>query len=171
MVDEQETAEQRDVDYMVGRNQAYRRMLGVILGELGEEERKLPAMVAERVEAVNALRALCRDFGDNDWLENLHLADIIEKHLAKHLHASAPDDDDEDGLADLAEILEVEDGGTLEDAAEAWKRRAIEAESHLRRMVEFAEQPCAEKWRTDTVLCTPTEGCQFCRARYLVAKA
>jgi predicted secreted protein len=44
-------------------------------------------LVLEREAAVQALREMCRDFGDNDWPEDLHLADILDKHLAKHLHA------------------------------------------------------------------------------------
>lgn len=40
---------------------------------------------AERAAVVLILRELCQEFGDNDWAENAHLADVIEKHLAKHL--------------------------------------------------------------------------------------
>lgn len=40
---------------------------------------------AERTAVVGVLRGLCCDFGDNDWSADLHLADVIEKHLAKYL--------------------------------------------------------------------------------------
>ena len=43
-------------------------------------------LILERAEAIQQLRSLCADFGDNDWDDNLHLADIIEKHLGKHLY-------------------------------------------------------------------------------------
>jgi hypothetical protein len=40
---------------------------------------------AERKEAIAKLREVCEEFGDNDWEDSLHLADIIEKHLYLHL--------------------------------------------------------------------------------------
>lgn len=39
----------------------------------------------ERDEAVKVLRDLCEHHGDNDWPDDLHLADAIDKHLGKHL--------------------------------------------------------------------------------------
>ena len=39
----------------------------------------------ERNESVAALREICEDHGDNDWSSNLHLADVITKHLQRHL--------------------------------------------------------------------------------------
>ncbi len=41
----------------------------------------------ERDETVGALRRICRGHGDNDWNDELHLADVIEKHLERHLEA------------------------------------------------------------------------------------
>lgn len=43
------------------------------------------AHVAERQEAIAKLREVCAEHGDNDWPDDLHLADIIEKHLFRHL--------------------------------------------------------------------------------------
>jgi hypothetical protein len=40
----------------------------------------------ERAGTIAALRELCGHFGDNDWTDDLHLADVVEKHLGKHLH-------------------------------------------------------------------------------------
>lgn len=42
-------------------------------------------LATEREEAISVLRRLCREHGDNDWDETLNLADIIEKHLGRHL--------------------------------------------------------------------------------------
>jgi len=39
----------------------------------------------ERREIISALRDACSEIGDNDWPDDLHIADIIEKHLARHL--------------------------------------------------------------------------------------
>lgn len=42
-------------------------------------------LVDERAETIFILRIICKDHGDNDWEDDLHLADIIDKHLGKHL--------------------------------------------------------------------------------------
>lgn len=47
----------------------------------------------EREATIAALRILCGDFGDNDWLDDLHLADVVEKHLSKHLHTRGVSDE------------------------------------------------------------------------------
>ena len=44
----------------------------------------------ERVSVVAILREVCRDYGDNDWADDLHLYDVIEKHLARHLYNHVP---------------------------------------------------------------------------------
>jgi predicted secreted protein len=48
---------------------------------------RVPWLV-EREEAVQRLRDLCREFGDLDWTEHMHLADVIDKHLGNHLRAA-----------------------------------------------------------------------------------
>ena len=53
--------------------------------QLGYENEKPAAWILEREDAIAQLRDLCEHFGDNEWSEDLHLADIIEKHLGKHL--------------------------------------------------------------------------------------
>lgn len=39
----------------------------------------------ERENCIKILRELCADYGDNDWTDDTNLADVLEKHLAKHL--------------------------------------------------------------------------------------
>ena len=39
----------------------------------------------ERQDIVIQLREICAEFGNNDWSDDLHLGDVIEKHLAKYL--------------------------------------------------------------------------------------
>lgn len=41
--------------------------------------------LSEREQAVAMLRQVCEVHGDNDWPDDLHLADVIEKHLDRHL--------------------------------------------------------------------------------------
>ncbi len=71
--------------YIRGSRMAWRLMLGQCMKHLGYEKKKPAAWVLEREDAIAQLRDLCESFGNNDWPEELYLADIIEKHLAKHL--------------------------------------------------------------------------------------
>jgi len=54
----------------------------------------------ERAETLMLLRELCGDFGDNDWPDNLHLVDIIEKHLIRPLVNRLQEAEDRPGLSD-----------------------------------------------------------------------
>jgi hypothetical protein len=47
--------------------------------------------IGEREQAVASLRDICRQFGDNDWPDDLHLADVLDKHLGRHLEGEATD--------------------------------------------------------------------------------
>lgn len=48
-----------------------------------------PMVASERSAAVAMLRQVCAAHGDNDWSDNLHLADVLEKHLWRHLEQAA----------------------------------------------------------------------------------
>jgi predicted secreted protein len=66
-------------------------LVGVIrdaLRQLGydDPEAATSAWIVERQGAVVALRDLCASHGDNDWPDDLDLSDVINKHLANHLH-------------------------------------------------------------------------------------
>ncbi len=86
--------------YEQGGRAAWQRLLGLALVELSAFAKKdtehsdaaaavdRARLVAEREAAVAQLRMLCRDFGDNDWQPNEHLADVVDKHLGRHLHAA-----------------------------------------------------------------------------------
>lgn len=75
--------------YIRGRKAAYRQILNQCLREIGEHDRDKDAWRAERAETIAVLRMVCDDHGDNDWLDDLHLADVIDKHLARHLEERA----------------------------------------------------------------------------------
>lgn len=73
--------------YVRGSRMAWVMMLTACCRHLGVDD---PAAakaiwIAEREEAVSMLRNVCDEHGDNDWPDDLYLADIIEKHLWKHL--------------------------------------------------------------------------------------
>lgn len=63
-------------------------VLGQALHELGYSDpstRRLETLVKQIEEARLALREVCAAYGDNDWDDKLRLADVIEKHLGRHL--------------------------------------------------------------------------------------
>jgi hypothetical protein len=76
--------------YVSGHRAATMYMIRHLLREILPEphaspEVTLARLVTEREQTVLTLRSICEEFGDNDWPENLHMPDIIEKHLARHL--------------------------------------------------------------------------------------
>ncbi len=77
--------------YLEGERAAWRRVLSEAAKALGykTDDGKLAAYLAEREQAIAALRDVCETYGDNDWEPDLHLADIIEKHLGRDLDEAA----------------------------------------------------------------------------------
>lgn len=39
----------------------------------------------ERAQVIEFLRSVCLEFGDMEWDENLHIVDILNKHLFNHV--------------------------------------------------------------------------------------
>jgi hypothetical protein len=72
-------------DYMRGNKAAYSNVISFCRKVLNPEERTATSLLIEREEAITALRDICEEFGDNNWPDTLHLADIIEKHLGRNL--------------------------------------------------------------------------------------
>ena len=74
-----------ETDYTRGNNDAWARMLRECLRHLEPgPQRDHAALVAERADAIAMLRMVCEDHGDNDWPDDLHLGDIIDKHLLRY---------------------------------------------------------------------------------------
>ncbi len=48
---------------------------------LGVELKTSEQFSPERIDIIKTLRSLCEDHGDNDWAEDLHISDILDKHL------------------------------------------------------------------------------------------
>ena len=78
----------RDAGYEAGRRATWLSVLSTALRELGHDAPEGAALAKERAETVAVLRQLCAEHGDNDWSDDLHLADVVEKHLARHLDAA-----------------------------------------------------------------------------------
>lgn len=83
-----ELAEYGSKQWSDGRRSALIGLLRMACRDLGydDPEARKASWLAEREEVVSILREVCGDFGDNDWEDDLHLRDVIDKHLAKHLH-------------------------------------------------------------------------------------
>jgi hypothetical protein len=81
--------DERERAYLDGSRQAWLLMLGECIRHLRDSTEPLEAaqLLSERTEAVAVLRRGCEEFGDNDWDDNLHLADVIDKHLLRYLPA------------------------------------------------------------------------------------
>lgn len=80
--------DEHDNAYTEGSRRAWLTILAEALHNLGYDgpEHSAHRWILEREETVLALRSICEDFGDNDWDETLHLADVLNKHLARQLH-------------------------------------------------------------------------------------
>ena len=90
-------SEAEEEAYTRGSRAAWQLMLGECLKNLGYDGSETARLgwITEREAAVAALRSLCGEWGDNDWADNLHLADVIEKHLARHLDERETEAEDE----------------------------------------------------------------------------
>jgi hypothetical protein len=79
--------DEQEQSYVNGERMAYLSMLRTCLRELGvnDPEAEKCRWAVERQETIMKLRDVCSDHGDNDWPDDLHLSDIIEKHLIRHL--------------------------------------------------------------------------------------
>lgn len=87
--------------YMRGERAVYRELLGVALrglsvddapDDLAAAQLRIGRLEASLADARVKLRSLCDDFGDNEWGDDLYLADVIDNHLGKHLHENAVDE-------------------------------------------------------------------------------
>ena len=80
--------------YIQGKRAAWLFLLRMALVELhlqrdsGNADVLLAEALLELEETRGALRRACAEHGDNDWPDDLHLVDVIEKHLVRHLEAS-----------------------------------------------------------------------------------
>lgn len=81
--------EKEEAIYERGSRAAWVHMLGECLRQLGykSDEAKHVAWIKEREQAIAMLRQVCEIHGDNDWPDDGHLADIIEKHLWRNLES------------------------------------------------------------------------------------
>jgi hypothetical protein len=91
--------EEQERFYERGMQGGYRELLGIVLRGLlvsdpdGETADVAVARLAIRETTTReALRSICEEFGDNDWPDDLSFADVLEKHLARHLREGEESD-------------------------------------------------------------------------------
>jgi hypothetical protein len=77
--------EREEAAYILGQKAIYREMLGTALRHLGGEHLSREDLIKECTDTIAVLRGLCADHGDNDWDDDLYLADIVSKHLGDYL--------------------------------------------------------------------------------------
>jgi len=83
---DEETQEDRDErKWEEGNRAAWRSLLSMAMRHLEPQDRDKAQLVAELEDVRTHLRRLCEEYGDNDWDDDLHLGDVIDKHLAPYL--------------------------------------------------------------------------------------
>lgn len=77
--------------WLDGNRAAWRQLLHLAMSELGYEVSEVATakLADEREQAVATLRSFCAAWGDNDWTPELCLADVIDKHLRRHIEDMA----------------------------------------------------------------------------------
>jgi len=70
-------------DYISGEQAFARRIMGECIKTLPPADKAQWSL--ERIDVVAKLREICGEFGDNEWSDDLHIVDILDKHLQRHL--------------------------------------------------------------------------------------
>ena len=88
---EDDRLDREERKWLEGNRAAWVKMLAKCVSELGYDDPRAASSrwLLEREGAVAALRRVCEEYGDNEWDENLNLADVVEKHLERHLDPDA----------------------------------------------------------------------------------
>ncbi len=79
--------DKEDKIYMEGEGQALKEMIIYCQNKLrafGIELKTKKEFDQERIETIALLRMHCDEYGDNDWDDDLHLSDVIDKHLIRY---------------------------------------------------------------------------------------
>ncbi|HLL74796.1 MAG TPA: hypothetical protein VK421_05985 [Pyrinomonadaceae bacterium] len=77
--------EQNEQSWLRGNKAAYRAIMAECLRNLGHGDRDARSWALERADVILVLRDLCERYGDNEWPDDLHLGDVLRKHLEPHL--------------------------------------------------------------------------------------
>lgn len=88
MKTEDDRDDAKEQGFIAGQQSVYESLLSQCISHLPASTAELSSWRAERVAAIRLLREICAEYGDNDWPDDLHLEDILEKHLLRHLKVS-----------------------------------------------------------------------------------
>jgi len=88
-------------------------------------KKEVQRLTIHREAVVKMLRMVCEEFGDNDWPDNLHQADVIEKHLIRPIRQDLQAQEAE--IAALGEQVAALREELAKNAARHWTE-AVEAE-------------------------------------------
>lgn len=87
-------AEVKEAAYLEGQKAVWLSLVQQGLSQLAGNEKTRTELLAERAEAITALKTLCEQFDlPVTWEDGLHLADIIEKHVYRSLRDFIESDD------------------------------------------------------------------------------
>lgn len=85
---------------VTGQEEVAKSLLSFLAAYLPAGDLAGVTLAAEMSDARRVVRDLCEEFGDTDWDESLHLADVIDRHLGRYLkgpHWIFADEADEEG--------------------------------------------------------------------------
>ncbi len=122
--------------YNAGGDMVWRLLLSDCLRHLGLDATTHERSLALLADYRQAMRLLCREFGDADYPDDLHPADVAEKYLARHL-PQRYEDGESSAYADFA--LALTDAGLMPDDVDvtpssvvaAWKASLVKAMTSL----------------------------------------
>ncbi len=80
--------EEQEKLYMEAQSHALKEIISHCQNKLrsfGVELKTKDEFDQERIETIALLRMHCDEYGDNDWDDDLHLSDVIDKHLVRHI--------------------------------------------------------------------------------------
>ena len=91
-MNQEEIDEIKQDAYLDGSRRVWQQLVSLSLSHLDGQEKTRTELIAEREEALDALKHLCEEFDlPIEWERDLHLADIIEKHIYRSLREQITD--------------------------------------------------------------------------------
>lgn len=76
--------EKEEQIYILGETEALKTVICLCQNKLRGLDVKLKTKEEfdqERIDVINLLRQICSERGDNDWPDDLHICDIMNKHI------------------------------------------------------------------------------------------
>jgi hypothetical protein len=84
--------EDQEKYFILGKGKAFKKIIidcQNALAGLGIKLKTKDEFDQERIDIIDTLRSVCGEIGDNDWDDDLHISDIINKHLVCYIDPDA----------------------------------------------------------------------------------